>query len=342
MPARYSLPIPSAHRIPAIPATPVAPLRRQKSPLRSHSEHRLSPQRAFRDISCALLTLGVCIFPASTVSAESGVMLKIPSIMANIGATTFDTEGQAVGKSSLEIERREDGSKKLRISMHVTGGGSNISQATLSPVSVESQGGTASALVGDGALVANAARPTSDASAPRSTAQVFRVTEERSQSRSAEGHAFPLLVIDHEQKRVSCYPDGESDPGMQPQHVSIPDGDRVVNVPMQLLFQPLVEGEVDSVRFKIATCADGPVLHEMIAVRAGTTLRNGRRIVEIEYGPDFGKTVAWLASRLLPSFSFWFDAQDGSYLGHRMPLHRKGPEITLVRQGLTPVQLGIE
>lgn len=339
MPARYSSPIPSAHRI---PATPVAPLRRQKSPLRSHSEHRLSPQRAFRDISFALLTLGVCILPASIVSAESGVMLKIPSIMANIGATTFDTEGQAVGKSSLEIERREDGSKKLRISMHVTGGGSNISQATLSPVSVESQGGTASALVGDGALVANAARPTSDASAPRSTAQVFRVTEERSQSRSAEGHAFPLLVIDHEQKRVSCYPDGESDPGMQPQHVSIPDGDRVVNVPMQLLFQPLVEGEVDSVRFKIATCADGPVLHEMIAVRAGTTLRNGRRIVEIEYGPDFGKTVAWLASRLLPSFSFWFDAQDGSYLGHRMPLHRKGPEITLVRQGLTPVQLGIE
>jgi len=340
MPARYSpSSIPSAH---PIPATPVAPLRRQQSPFRSHSEHRLSPLRALRCISFALLTLGVCISPASIVSAESGVMLKIPSIMENIGATTFDADGQAVGKSRLEIERRQDGSKTIRISMNIAGGGSNISQATLSPVSAELQGETADALVGDGARVTTPARPDSDASVPRPNVQVFRVTEERSQSRSAEGRTFPLLVIDHEQKRVSCYPEGESDPEMHAQHVSIPDGDRVVNVPMQLLFQPLVEGEVDSVRFKIATCADGPVLHEMIAVRAGTTLRNGRRIVEIEYGPDFGETVAWLASRLLPSFSFWFDAQDGSYLGHRMPLHRKGPEITLVRQGLTPVQLGIE
>lgn len=340
MTTRYSpSPIPSAH---PIPATPAAPLRRQQSPLRSHSEHCLSPQRASRCISFALLTLGVCISPASIVSAESGVMLKIPSIMENIGATTFDADGQAVGKSRLEIERRQDGSKKIRISMNIAGGGSNISQATLSPVSTELQGETADALVGDGARVSNAARPHFDASVPRPNAQVFRVTEERSQSWSAEGRTFPLLVIDHEQKRVSCYPDGESDPEMHVQHVSIPDGDRVVNVPMQLLFQPLVEGKVDSVRFKIATCADGPVLHEMIAVRAGTTLRDGRRIVEIEYGPDFGATVAWLASRLLPSFSFWFDAQDGSYLGHRMPLHRKGPEITLVRQGLTPIQLGIE
>ena len=70
--------------------------------------------------------------------------------------------------------------------------------------------------------------------------------------------------------------------------------------------------------------------------------RDGRRILEIRYGPDLGKTVAWFASRLLPSFSFWFDADDGSYLGHRMPLHRKGPEITLVRQGLTPSQIGAE
>jgi hypothetical protein len=80
----------------------------------------------------------------------------------------------------------------------------------------------------------------------------------------------------------------------------------------------------------------------MIAVRGSTLEREGRRIVEVEYGPDFGATVAWLASRLLPSFSFWFDADDGSYLGHRMPLHRKGPEVTLVRQGLTPAEIGAD
>ncbi len=115
---------------------------------------------------------------------------------------------------------------------------------------------------------------------------------------------------------------------------------------MQLLFQPLVNGEVDEIRFQIVLCTDGPKLQDMIAVR-GSLFRSrqagdGREVVEIRYGPDFGKTVAYFASRLLPSFSFWFDAKDGAYLGHRMPLHSKGPEVVLVRSGLTPKDLGVE
>ena len=292
--------------------------------------------------------LGLTAFVPSIASAESGVMLNIPSLMKNIGATTFDTEGQAVGQSSLEIEHAEDGSQKLKISLHIAGGGSNISQATLAPIEAGLHGGTAGVIAGDileshdTVVDAGMITGTIPSETNNSTPQSFRVIEERSQARSAEGRTFPLLVIDHQQKRVSCYPDGTSDADANAQHVEIPDGDRVVNVPMQLLFQPLAQGDVDSVRFQIATCADGPVLYEMIAVRAGTIEKNGRRIVEIEYGPDFGETIAWFASRLLPSFSFWFDAEDGSYLGHRMPLHRKGPEVTLVRQGLTPVQIGIE
>jgi hypothetical protein len=64
-------------------------------------------------------------------------------------------------------------------------------------------------------------------------------------------------------------------------------------------------------------------------------------VIEIRFGPDFGETVAWFASRLLPSFSFWFDESEGDYLGHKMPLHRKGPTILLVRQGLLPPDLGL-
>ena len=147
-------------------------------------------------------------------------------------------------------------------------------------------------------------------------------------------------MIDHARRRVSCYPDGE--PESAGRHHEIPEGDRVVNDPMQLIFQPHVSGETKTLRFQLATCKDGPVLYDMIAVRGDTIERDGRRIVEIEYGPDFGETVAFLASALLPSFSFWFDAADASYLGHRMPLHRAGPEVTLVRQGLTPAQIGAD
>jgi hypothetical protein len=110
---------------------------------------------------------------------------------------------------------------------------------------------------------------------------------------------------------------------------------------MQLLFLPLVRGEVDALYFQIAACKDGPILHDIVAVRGTTIERNGLHVIQIKYGPDFGRTVAWLASRLLPSFSFWFNADDGTYLGHRMPLYRDGPEITLVRRGLTPPDIGL-
>ena len=200
--------------------------------------------------------------------------------------------------------------------MDIEGGGSTVSHATLAPIA--SQLG---ATVGDGRVA-------------------LQLIEERSLSTNAAGENFPLLIVDHAAKRVSCYPEGDATrPG---RHLDLPDGDRLVNVPMQLLFLPLARGEIDFLRFEIATCGDGPAVHHMLAERGVPIERDGRRIVEIEYGPDVGKAVAWLAGGLLPSFSFWFDAHDGTYLGHRMPIHRKGPEVTLVRQGLTPPEIGID
>lgn len=264
--------------------------------------------------------LGLCLFCAGLASAESGVLLQATDPSQVIRAVTFDEEGQPVGESSFELEERADGSKRMRVHMDVEGGGQNVSEAIFAPA-------------------------TSGVAGTRGPGPTMRLLEERSQATSADGKTFPLLVIDHEAKRVSCYPadqgGAQETPGAA-KHVEIPQDDRVVNVPMQLLFLPLVRGEIDSLRFQIATCKDGPVLYSMIAVRGNTLERDGRRIIEIEYGPDLGATVAWFASRLLPSFSFWFDEKNGTYLGHRMPLHREGPEITLVRQGLTPNEIGID
>ena len=39
----------------------------------------------------------------------------------------------------------------------------------------------------------------------------------------------------------------------------------------------------------------------------------------------------------IPQLSFWFDANgNGTYLAHRMPLFTKGPEVTIVRDGIEP------
>jgi hypothetical protein len=243
-------------------------------------------------------------------------------VLEPVGATTFDENGDAVGQSSFEVETEADGRRHMYVTMEIEGGGSNVSQATFVPAS-----------------------PTGPATDDSDTSEAkdeipLRLIEQRSQATTADGVTFPLLVIDHEAGRVTCYPADEED--TTPQHVDIPDEDRVVNVPMQLLFMPLVRGEVDTLRFQIAMCKPEPTLYQMIAVRSKPIVRDGREIIQVKYGPDLGKTIAWFASRLLPSFAFWFDARDGEYLGHRMPLHREGPEVLLVRSGLTPPDLGVE
>ena len=286
--------------------------------------------------------LSVLGFLPGVGSAESQVVFRVPGEFGDVGATTFDENGRAVGTSSFAIESKENGTTQMTVKMAIDGGGQNLSLATLAPIAGAAEGAP------DGML---------------------RLVEQRSQATRADGVSLDLLVIDHVKGRISCYPpelkltnpDEPSDEtrtedtttALAPpdlsrhtprtgKHVELPEDDRVVNVPMQLLFLPLVNGTIRKLNFQIATCDDGPVVHRMIAVRGPRTRRSKREVIEIRYGPDFGETVAWFASRLLPSFSFWFDARDGSYLGHRMPLHRKGPEILLVRQGFRPPDIGLD
>ena len=163
--------------------------------------------------------------------------------------------------------------------------------------------------------------------------------EQRSQSTRADGTPLALLIVDHVAGHITCISDGAA-PG-KGQRLALPKTDRVVNVPMQLFFLPLVRGDVEETRFQIAICKDGPAFHEMIAVHGPRKKLGDREVLEIRYGPDFGKTVAFFASRLMPSFSFWFDVKTGEYLGHRMPLYRDGPEVTLVRSGISPPAIGL-
>jgi hypothetical protein len=258
------------------------------------------------------------------LGAESTIVLEMPDRSGNVQATTFDRKGRSIGSSSFEITTDEAGVRRMLVTLAVEGGGRNVSEALLAPI-----------------VDANTESPSADQPVPQIVpTPAFRLLEERSQATRADGVSFDYLVIDHVRGRVSCYPPNRD--LTKGRHLDLPEDDRVVNVPMQLLFLPLVTGELETLRFQIALCRDGPVLYKMIAVRGPSSRIAGRDVLEIRYGPDLGKAVAWLASRLLPRFSFWFDSRDGSYLGHRMPLHRKGPKILLVREGLTPFDIGLD
>lgn len=296
------------------------------------SERRTSIDPRLRGLLITGLGIVLCFSLTSEVEAESELLLDMPENLEDIAATTFDSHGRAIGLSWFEIESNQSGTRHMKIELSVDGGGTNRSEATLVPVSVLST-----------AALPTAAAPSVAAARPgggqRDPTRQFRVIKERSQATRADGVSLDLLVIDHTRRRVSCYPP-DSDPSAG-RHLELPEDDRVVNVPLPYLFRSLATGELEKLRFQLAFCHDGPLLRNMIAVRGPRISRAGREVVEIRYGPDFGRAIAWLTSQLLPTFSFWFDARDGQYLGHRMPLHRKGPEILLVRKGLTPPDLGL-
>jgi hypothetical protein len=256
----------------------------------------------------------------SVATAESRITLEAPPDFEAIRATTFDEAGREVGHSSFEMDTLASGAHRMKIELAVSGGGVNRSEAILAPIQV-GKGPERSKL---------------------------RLTEQRSQATRADGVSLDLIVIDHIRGRASCYPSDASDTSdtsdendAEGRHIDLPEDDRVVNVPLQLLFKPLARGEVENVRFQLVLCRSGPVLQDMVAVRGPRGRHHSRDVIEIRFGPDLGDAIAWFASRLLPRFSFWFDESQGQYLGHRMPLHRKGPKILLVRQGLQPPDLGL-
>lgn len=223
--------------------------------------------------------------PGDLARAESKIRLSLPAVLENVTATTFDESGKAVGSSSFEIVSEATGIQRMKIEMGIDGGGINRSEATLTPIPTQALGSA----VGTGAVTGQA-EPV-----------LWRIIEERSQATRADGVSLDLLVIDHIAGRASCYPaNGDLTKG---KHVELPEDDRVLNVPMQLLFKPLAMGEVDDVHFEIVLCRNGPVLHKMIAVRRKRSRQEGREVIEVSYGPDLGSAVAWLASRLLPRFS---------------------------------------
>jgi len=254
---------------------------------------------AWVGVSTALLAAGVA-------GANSSLILPYPPTFGVIPASTYDADGQLVGDATLAMERLEDGQVRMRVESGTSDGARNVVQADF----VEIQDGRG-----------------------------LRVVREMSRSFDPSGEPLGLMRIDHERGEASCTPPGGS--AESTQKVQLPVDDRVTNVAMNLLFLPLVNGTVDKVEFQFFMCNGGPRLMDFVAVVSERSARGSPYdIVEVRFGPDLGTLVSWLASAVVPKLSFWFDANtDGAYLAHRLPLYAQGPEVTVVRKGLSPWML---
>jgi hypothetical protein len=250
------------------------------------------------------LAASLGLLAAAAARGDSGVLLPLPDAFGPIEAGTFDTAGQRVGEARMSVVRRPDG----RVELEARSGIDGSARSTVSAVME---------LTGDG--------------------QALRLVSQRSESFDTSGASLGVLAIDHLARVAHCgAPPGSSAPETT---VELPVSDRVVNVPLNLLFQRLVTGETEEVAFQVLLCRFGARLFDAHA-RLASPAAGREGLVEVRYELDLGPLLSPMAAPFLPTLSFWFDRKEpGAWVAHRMPLFSKGPTVLVVRSGISPARL---
>jgi hypothetical protein len=251
------------------------------------------------------LLLAAVALTAATGHAESDLLIEYPVFFGPIPASTYDADRRQVGDAQLMIERLDNGHVRISSESGFTGGARTIASAELVPAQ------------GNGLL---------------------RPVLQESRSVDQDGNALGVLSIDHVRGTASC----RNPDGLLRDEIEIPSDDRVANVPLNLLFLPLVRREKEQVAFQFFMCGGRAHFMDFVANLAPSS-RNGNRppnVVEVRYGPDFG-IASMVAQSFIPKLSFWFHPEEPHrWIAHRLPLYGKGPEVFVVRDGVPTHWLG--
>jgi hypothetical protein len=258
----------------------------------------------------AVLTPAVLFLLTSSAPparGESSLALSPPGIFGEIAADTYDEQGRRVGGANMRVQRLPGGNILMEILSGIDGSAQFAGSAELAP------------------------------NGPDGT---MRLVRESTQAVDRAENSMGVTTIDHIAGVAQCgIPEGSSE---EPARIDLPVDDRVVNVPLNLLFQPLARGEVEVVDFQVLLCrARGARIVSAQATVAEATGKQGDSLVEIRYRLDFGPILTSLAAPFMPQLSFWFNQNSpGAWVGHRMPLFSQGPTVFVVRSGFSPNLLG--
>jgi hypothetical protein len=252
----------------------------------------------------ALLGCALVASAGGPAAAESSLRLPLPDRFGEVVADTYDERGLRVGDATLRIERAPGGAVELSSRTGIEGAEHTVIEARLVPA------------------------------AGRALRPVFQ----SSRSFDAAGRPLGVLAVDHERGEIRCRQPG----GGAEQRLALPAPDRVANVPLNLLFQPLVLGQEERIDFQFVLCRGGPRLLDAHAEVAGRRGHGPDELVEVRYRIDLGPLLSPLAQPFLPRLSVWFDHHAGaSWVGHRMPLYSKGPTVVVMRRDVAPASLGL-
>jgi len=255
----------------------------------------------------ALLGAALALPPARAAHAESALRLPPQEAFGAIPASTYDEEtAKRLGDAKIELSRLPNGNLLM-----VAAGSIEGAEAISLAAELEK---------------------TPDGKA-------LRPKWQESHSWDAQGRTQGIMWIDHVNGRALCTPaEQEHEPSFE---VALEARDLVANVPMHLLFLPLVSGEQQEVSFQFMACKAKRVVPAKASV-AQTLSPDGKPpLIEVRSELDLGPILTPLARAFMPRFSFWFDpTARAEWVAHRMPLFTGGPQVLVVRSGVPVKDLG--
>jgi hypothetical protein len=255
-----------------------------------------------RPLLLIFLCLAAWLLPARAARAESELRLSYPEVFGVVPASTYDTNRRRVGGAHLVIEKLADEDVRIFAESGFDGGARQVSSALFEP---SRDGRTLQPVLQD------------------------------SRTFYPNGSVRSTLSVDHRTRVATC---GKSNGhGMATERIQLPIQDRVANVALTLLFEPLVRGDAPSTDFQLFLCEGGARLMDFEAhvERRDTGAHGPGSLVEVRYRPDLGPVGSFVAAQLVPQLSFWFDPTSATpWLAHRLPLYSKGPEVIVVREGV--------
>lgn len=251
-----------------------------------------------------------CVLALSPLAARlagAASALRVPPIedYGEVEAATWNEDGEQVGPASMRLERLADG----RVRVEATSGFAKAPRTVVSAV----------------------LEPTPDGRALRPVSQ-------ESRSVDAEGRPLGVMAIDHERRIGTCTPPD----GGEPDRVELPEDDRVANVVLVHLLQPLAEEGRGAFDFDLLACRPKARLYPAKAhvTEAPGDGPGAEDLVEIETDVDLGPVLGRVLGPFLPRVSLWFDrARAGAWVGQRMPLFSAGPTVLVLRKGLSPERI---
>lgn len=240
--------------------------------------------------------------PASR--ADSGLRMPYPDFFGDVPAATYDDTRERVGSANLKVEKLENGNVRILSETGIEDGARTLAFAELTPVD---------------------------------SGRALQIVLQESRSVDPDGVPLGVMRIDHRNGVATCsHFDGKES---RTRELDLPASDRVANVPLNLLFLPLVQGDSEKLSFQIFLCRGGPRFMDFEA-RLAPPNGSGGGLVEVRYGPDFG-LLSVIARSLVPKLSVWFDPRSPqSWAAHRGPLYSKGPEVFVIREGVPSRWLG--